>query len=194
MVSTNSATVTLPPVKTGDYRIIVRADIFDQAFEGANEANNTTASAEIARARTAPENVALFKKYEADLKKYAMPGLNILVAGGTGTGGHIGFAPRMQEKDFRAAGTLFTVHNLGYHGLFGPDATLRVALALACLAPGLLLFSMNNILARAFYALNDIKTPMKISVACLMINLLLSLWLVHYLKEAGLALANMIWS
>ena len=52
-------------------------------------------------------------------------------------------------------------------GKFGPDATQRVALSLACLAPGLLMFSMNNILARAFYALNDIKTPMKISLVCL---------------------------
>ena len=56
-------------------------------------------------------------------------------------------------------------------GKFGPGATTRVALALACLAPGLLMFSMNNILARAFYALNDIKTPMKISVFCLGLNL-----------------------
>ena len=53
------------------------------------------------------------------------------------------------------------------HGKFGPDATQRVALSLACLAPGLLMFSMNNILARAFYALDDIKTPMKISLVCL---------------------------
>src|SRR4029077_18102825 len=38
------------------------------------------------------------------------------------------------------------------HGKFSADTTLRVALALQCLAPGLLMFSMNNILARAFYA------------------------------------------
>lgn len=75
-------------------------------------------------------------------------------------------------------------------GAFGPDATRRVALALACLAPGLLLFSMNNILARAFYALKDIKTPMKISLFCLGVNLLLALWLVHSYREAGLAVAN----
>src|SRR5436190_17611929 len=62
-------------------------------------------------------------------------------------------------------------------GMFGPDATHRVALALACLAPGLLMFSMNNILARAFFALNDIKTPMKISVFCLFLNLGFAVWL-----------------
>jgi len=80
-------------------------------------------------------------------------------------------------------------------GMFGPAATHRVALALACLAPGLLMFSMNNILARAFYALDDIKTPMKISVFCLCLNLVLAFWLVRYFQgsfhgEVGLAIAN----
>src|SRR3989441_590114 len=75
-------------------------------------------------------------------------------------------------------------------GKFGPDATHRVALALACLAPGLLMFSMNNILARAFYALNDIKTPMKISVFCLVLNLGFAVWLVRPYREAGLGVAN----
>lgn len=76
------------------------------------------------------------------------------------------------------------------HGKFGPDATIRVARALACLAPGLLLFSMNNILARAFYALNDVKTPMKISVFCLGVNLVVALWFVRAYREAGLGVAN----
>jgi putative peptidoglycan lipid II flippase len=82
------------------------------------------------------------------------------------------------------------------HGKFGPDATARAALALACLAPGLLMFSMNNILARAFYALSDIKTPMKISLFCLCVNLAFAFLLLKSLSgtrvkgEAGLAIAN----
>jgi putative peptidoglycan lipid II flippase len=81
-------------------------------------------------------------------------------------------------------------------GVFGPGATHRVAMALTFLAPGLLMFSMNNILARAFFALNDIKTPMKISVFCLGLNLVFSFWLVKRLQhahvggEVGLAVAN----
>jgi putative peptidoglycan lipid II flippase len=75
-------------------------------------------------------------------------------------------------------------------GKFGPGATYRVAMALACLAPGLLMFSMNNILARAFYALDDIKTPMKISIVCLGLNLAFGLWLVRPYKEIGLGVAN----
>jgi putative peptidoglycan lipid II flippase len=82
------------------------------------------------------------------------------------------------------------VRLLFQHGKFGPEATVRVASALACLAPGLLMFSMNNILARAFYALGDIKTPMKISVFCLLLNLALAIWLVRSYRESGLAVAN----
>ena len=78
------------------------------------------------------------------------------------------------------------------HGKFGPDATDRVARALMCLAPGLLLFSTNNILARAFFALNDSKTPMKISVFCLALNLVFAVYLVQQYREAGLATANTI--
>jgi hypothetical protein len=41
-------------------------------------ASSRKASRDIEQMAAAPENVALFKKYEADLKKYAMPGLHIL--------------------------------------------------------------------------------------------------------------------
>ncbi len=75
-------------------------------------------------------------------------------------------------------------------GKFDAVATHRVAVALICLAPGLLMFSMNNILARAFFALRDTTTPMKISVFCLMVNLALSVLLVQPFREAGLGVAN----
>jgi putative peptidoglycan lipid II flippase len=75
-------------------------------------------------------------------------------------------------------------------GKFDAEATQRVSLALACLAPGLLMFSTVNILARAFYALNDIKTPMRISLACLALNLILALWMVRRFRESGLGVAN----
>jgi hypothetical protein len=50
------------------------------------------ASRQVAETRIAPENGALFKKYETELKKYAMPGLNMLLDERTeraseGTGG-----------------------------------------------------------------------------------------------------------
>jgi putative peptidoglycan lipid II flippase len=82
------------------------------------------------------------------------------------------------------------VRLLFQHGKFDADATQRVALTLTCLAPGLLMFSMNNILARAFYALGDIKTPMRISIVCLALNLIFAIWLVQRAREAGLGAAN----
>ena len=81
-------------------------------------------------------------------------------------------------------------------GRFGPADTHRAALALACLAPGLLMFSVNNILARAFYALKDIQTPVRMSIVCLVLNLGLALTLVMASQhtrvrgEVGLAVAN----
>jgi putative peptidoglycan lipid II flippase len=76
------------------------------------------------------------------------------------------------------------------HGKFGHDATLSVSLALKYLAPGLVAFSSVNIFARAFYALGDTQTPMKISIGCLMLNLVLAAGLIFPLKQGGLGLAN----
>ncbi len=75
-------------------------------------------------------------------------------------------------------------------GAFTFDSTQRAALALACLAPGLVAFSMVNILARAFYALGDVQTPMKISVVCLGLNIVFPFWLVQIYRQGGLGLAN----
>jgi putative peptidoglycan lipid II flippase len=73
---------------------------------------------------------------------------------------------------------------------FTAASTARAALALQCLAPGLIAFSTVNILARAFFALGDTRTPMKISIVCLTLNLLLSALLIGPLKQGGLGLAN----
>jgi putative peptidoglycan lipid II flippase len=79
-------------------------------------------------------------------------------------------------------------------GAFTPASTDRVALALICLAPGLVAFSTVNILARAFYALGDTRTPMKISIACLMMNLVFAAVLLWSFptgyKQGGLGIAN----
>src|SRR3989442_8524308 len=75
-------------------------------------------------------------------------------------------------------------------GQFDGNSTRRAAFALACLAPGLVAFSMVNVLARAFYALGDTRTPMKISVICLGLNLVFALWLILPLCQGGLGIAN----
>ena len=79
-------------------------------------------------------------------------------------------------------------------GRFTADSTDRAALALMCLAPGLVAFSTVNILARAFFALGDTRTPMKISLACLTLNLILAACLVVPFKQGGIGIANTITS
>jgi putative peptidoglycan lipid II flippase len=76
------------------------------------------------------------------------------------------------------------------HGKFTEFSTQRASLALTFLAPGLIAFSMVNILARGFYALGDTQTPMKISIVCLALNLVFALLVVWPLRQAGLGLAN----
>ena len=77
---------------------------------------------------------------------------------------------------------------------FTSASTHRAAFALVCLAPGLIAFSTVNVLARAFFALGDTKTPMKISIVCLMVNLILSAILIGPLRQGGLGIANTLTS
>ena len=77
---------------------------------------------------------------------------------------------------------------------FTAVSTLRVSHALKCLAPGLVAFSTANILARAFYALGDTKTPMKISLVCLTINFIAACLLMLPLRERGPGIANTVTS
>jgi putative peptidoglycan lipid II flippase len=58
----------------------------------------------------------------------------------------------------------------------------------------LVAFSSVNVVARAFYALGDTGTPMKISLVCLTVNLILAILLVVPFRAAGLGLANSLTS
>lgn len=75
-------------------------------------------------------------------------------------------------------------------GAFTAVSTMKVTYALQCLAPGLVMFSTVNILARAFYALGDTTTPMKISIFCLITNFIISCILLKPLHEGGPGIAN----
>jgi putative peptidoglycan lipid II flippase len=77
-------------------------------------------------------------------------------------------------------------------GAFTAVSTYRAAGALMCLAPGLVAFSTVNVLVRSFYALGDTRTPMRISIVCLALNLAISAALVVPLEQRGLGVANTI--
>ena len=88
------------------------------------------------------------------------------------------------------------VQLLFQYGAFGPEATERAAWALRCLAPALPGYSLVLILGRAFYALGDVKTPVKISIICLALNLVLAIVLVLQfepnLRQGAFGIANTI--
>ncbi|HEX8877321.1 MAG TPA: murein biosynthesis integral membrane protein MurJ [Phycisphaerales bacterium] len=75
-------------------------------------------------------------------------------------------------------------------GTFSAEGLSRSALVVACYAPAVWAYSLNHVLTRAFYARGDTKTPMRIAVAMVAINLALNLTLIWWLREAGLALAT----
>ena len=78
------------------------------------------------------------------------------------------------------------------HGEFGADGTRRVAVAVVCYSLGLCAYSAQHIIIRAFYSIKDSRTPVRVSVIIVVINLALNLILVGPLREAGVALATAI--
>ena len=78
------------------------------------------------------------------------------------------------------------------HGQFDRISTIGVAAALLYYALGLWAFAGVRIVAQAFYALQDTKTPVKIAVVALFTNILLSAAFISWTKLAhgGLALAT----
>jgi len=77
-------------------------------------------------------------------------------------------------------------------GKFHSGDTQQVSWALVCLVPGLISFSLVNIFARAFYAVEDVKTPAQISIFCLALNLVITAFLLFgfHLGAGALGLAN----
>jgi len=81
-------------------------------------------------------------------------------------------------------------------GEFGPDDTQLVAWALLWYAAGLVGHSVVEIASRAFYALQDTRTPVLVGVGAMGLNVVLSLTLpgvfarAGWMPHGGLALAN----
>ncbi|MEO1748375.1 MAG: lipid II flippase MurJ [Pseudomonadota bacterium] len=75
-------------------------------------------------------------------------------------------------------------------GAFLPETTIATAAALAAFAVGLPSFVLIKILQPAFFAREDMKTPMWFSLVSLIVNVVGSLAMFSYLGHVGIALAT----
>jgi putative peptidoglycan lipid II flippase len=77
-------------------------------------------------------------------------------------------------------------------GRFTPYDTAATAAALVCYAPGLLAYSAVKIASPTFYSLRDSRTPVLVSIASILVNLVINLILVRALGFRGLALGTAV--
>jgi putative peptidoglycan lipid II flippase len=91
---------------------------------------------------------------------------------------------------FVLSGPILTT--LFYSGAFGAKDVLMAERSLMAYSLGLLAFMAIKVLVPGFYSRLDMKTPVRIAVVALLINLVLSLVLMFPLGHGGLALATAI--
>ncbi len=81
-------------------------------------------------------------------------------------------------------------------GSFDSNSTLLSARALRFYAPGLVVFSAAKVFVPAFYAMQDMRTPVRIGIYTVLLNLVLNiifiLTLPTYWKHAGMAFSTVI--
>jgi putative peptidoglycan lipid II flippase len=77
-------------------------------------------------------------------------------------------------------------------GAFGPAETRATWHALVAFAVGLPAFVLAKLIAPSFYANHDTKTPFKIALVCIVVNLAFNLLLMVPLRHVGMALATSI--
>ena len=77
-----------------------------------------------------------------------------------------------------------------YHGEVTAYDVGKMTLSLQAYAVGLLAFMMIKVMAPGYYARQDTKTPVKIGIQAMVVNMVLNLILVFPLQHAGLALAT----
>ena len=84
------------------------------------------------------------------------------------------------------------INLLLYGGAWDAGSTDATMLALAFYAPGVPFYSLNKILTSSFYAYQDTRTPVKIMMGVLVVNITLNLTLVLFVFEnqSGLALST----
>ena len=78
------------------------------------------------------------------------------------------------------------------HGAFGPRDTVGAARALAAFSLGVPAYVLIKVLTPGFYARQDTRTPVRIALIAMLVNLIGNLVLIWPLQHAGVALATAI--
>ncbi len=84
------------------------------------------------------------------------------------------------------------IYVLFERGAFKQADTVSTAPALMTLAIGIPAYVMNKIMIPSFFAVEDTKTPVKISIVCLIVNVVSNLILIQYLAHVGITLATAV--
>ena len=84
------------------------------------------------------------------------------------------------------------IYILFERGAFLPEDTFYTAKVLSIFALGLPAYILIKVLVTCFFAREDTKTPLYISVISVIINIVLSLLLIGTMREMGIALATAI--
>ncbi len=83
-----------------------------------------------------------------------------------------------------------------WNGSFNAQSTMLSSRALIFYAPGLLVFSAAKVFVPAFYAMQDTKTPVRIGIYVVLLNLIMNVTFILtfplYWKHAGMALATVL--
>lgn len=80
----------------------------------------------------------------------------------------------------------------GAGGGFSDEGIVRASAVLMGYGVAVWAYSLNQLFTRAFYASGDTKTPMKIALVMVLVNVGLNVALIWWLKEAGLAWSTAI--
>ncbi|MDR0391062.1 MAG: murein biosynthesis integral membrane protein MurJ [Planctomycetaceae bacterium] len=80
-------------------------------------------------------------------------------------------------------------HLLFQRGVFTPDDMFRTADMIFWFGTGVWAFCLTPVVVRAFYLLGDIRTPFRVGLICVVINLILDLILIWILRERAFAVA-----
>ncbi len=75
---------------------------------------------------------------------------------------------------------------------FTAESTYRTTVVIFYYAIGVWAYCASHVIIRAFYSIQDTKTPVKVGAGMVGLNLVLNLTLIWFLREGGLALATAV--